>query len=132
MTRKEQIEQKAKELGQKYFPNENNIWARPNYEAQCVEFACKEMMEWEEEHQSHWHDAQGDDLPPIDREVIVLLDNGKVRFAHRPVESYTAVSIINHSEMEEYYPKHYDKGGWNIPNVKWWCDISLPKEGGEK
>ena len=46
MSREEQIEQKAKELGQKYFPNENNIWARPNYEAQYVESACKEMMEW--------------------------------------------------------------------------------------
>ena len=89
--------------------------------------------EWADKHsQSHWHDAQGDDLPPIDKEVIVLLDNGKVCFAHRPVESYTAMSIINHSEMEEYYPERYDKGGWNIPNVKWWCDISLPKEGGEQ
>lgn len=88
--------------------------------------------EWADAHPSHWHDAQGDDLPPIGKEVIVLLDNGKVCFAHRPVESYTAVSITNHSEMEEYYPKHYDKGGWNIPNVKWWCDISLPKKGGEE
>ena len=46
MTREEQINQKAKELGQKYFPDENNIWARPNYEAQYVESACKEMIEW--------------------------------------------------------------------------------------
>ena len=46
MTRLEQIEQKAKELGQKYFPDEYNIWARPNYEAQYVEYACKEMLEW--------------------------------------------------------------------------------------
>lgn len=76
--------------------------------------------------QNLWHDAQGDDLPPIDKEVIVLLDNGKVCFAHRPVESYTAMSITNHSEMEEYYPERYDKGGWNIPNVKWWLDIALP------
>ena len=82
--------------------------------------------------QNHWHDAQGDDLPEIDKEVIVLLDNGKVCFAHRPVKGYIMVSIINHSEVEEYYPKRYDKGGWNIPNVKWWCDINLPKEGGDK
>ena len=88
--------------------------------------------EWADAHQNHWHDAQGDDLPEIDREVIVLLDNGKVCFAHRPVKGYITVSIINHSEVEEYYPKRYDKGGWNIPNVKWWCDISLPKEGGEQ
>jgi len=50
MTREEQIEQKAKGLGQKYFPNKYNIWARPNHEAQCVEFACKEMVKWVDEH----------------------------------------------------------------------------------
>lgn len=88
--------------------------------------------EWADAHQNHWHDAQGDDLPEIDREVIVLLDNGKVCFAHRPVKSYLTVSIINHSEVEEYYPKMYDKGGWNIPNVKWWLDVALPKGGGDK
>lgn len=48
MISKKQIEQKAKELGQKYFPDEYNIWARPNYEAQYVESACKEMLEWAE------------------------------------------------------------------------------------
>lgn len=88
--------------------------------------------EWADAHQSHWHDAKSDDLPEIGKEVIVLLDNGKVCFAHRPVKSYLTVSIINHSEVEEYYPKMYDKGGWNIPNVEWWCDINLPKEGGEQ
>ena len=83
--------------------------------------------------QNHWHDAQGDDLPEIDREVIVLLDNGKVCFAHRPVKSYITVSVINHREAEEYYPKHYDKGGWNIPNVKWWLVVAIPaEEGGEE
>lgn len=87
-----------------------------------------EGIEWADSHLNHWHDAQGDDLPEIDKEVIVLLDNGKVCFAHRPVESYTAMSITNHSEMEEYYPERYDKGGWNIPNVKWWCDIMLPEQ----
>lgn len=73
-----------------------------------------------------WHDAQGDVLPEIDREVIVLLDNGKVCFGHRPVESYTGISITNHSEMEEYYPERYGKGGWNIPDVRWWLDVSIP------
>jgi hypothetical protein len=50
MTREEQIEQEAKELGQKYFPDKYNIWARPNYEAQYVEYACKEIIEWADEH----------------------------------------------------------------------------------
>ena len=79
---------------------------------------------------SVWKDAQGDNLPEIDREVIVLVEeygHYKVCFAHRPVESYTDVSITNHSEMEEYYPKRYDKGMWNIPNIKYWLDLDIPK-----
>ena len=42
-------EEKAKELGLKYFPNEENIWARGNIEAQRVEAACLEMAEWSNE-----------------------------------------------------------------------------------
>lgn len=84
-----------------------------------------------EEYKSHiWHDAQGDDLPEIDREVIVLCNDGhggyKVCFGHRPVESYTGISITNHSETEEYYPERHDKGGWNIPDVKYLLDVELP------
>ena len=40
-------EEKAHSLGEKYFPSANNIWARPNYEAQWVSEACMEMAEWE-------------------------------------------------------------------------------------
>ena len=47
MTRKELIEQEAQRLGQMYFPDESNIWARPNYEAQYVSNACMQMAEWE-------------------------------------------------------------------------------------
>lgn len=79
-----------------------------------------------------WHDAQGDNLPPIDKEVIVLTVNGKVCFGHRPVESFTGISIVNHSEMEEYYPERYGKGGWNIPDVEWWLDAEIPQKGGEE
>ena len=68
-----------------------------------------------------WHDAQGDDLPPIDDEVIVLCNNGKVCFGHRPnIDGYVTV------DGENLYPKTYGKGGWNIPDVKWWLDCSLP------
>lgn len=49
MTREELVKQKAHNLGQKYFPSANNIWARPNYEAQWVSEACMEMAEWERE-----------------------------------------------------------------------------------
>ena len=40
-------EEKAHSLGQEYFPSANNIWARPNYEAQWVANACIKMAEWE-------------------------------------------------------------------------------------
>jgi hypothetical protein len=40
-------EEKARSLGQMCFPDDQNIWARPNYEAKFVSEACKEMAEWE-------------------------------------------------------------------------------------
>lgn len=76
---------------------------------------------------SPWKDAQGDDLPEIDREVIALLDNGKVVFAHRPPEYWDGKDIVT-GKVTRYYPKTYDKGGWNISNVKYWLDVELPKE----
>lgn len=66
--------------------------------------------------------ADGDDLPEIDREVIALLDNGKVVFAHRPPEYWDGKDIVT-GKVTRHYPKTYDKGGWNIPNVKWWLDV---------
>ena len=46
MSNEKEIRDKAEELGQKYFPNHLNIWARPNVEAQYVEYACIEMYEY--------------------------------------------------------------------------------------
>ena len=43
MTRKE----KAYKLGQMCFPDECNVWARANVEAQWVSEACVKMAEWE-------------------------------------------------------------------------------------
>ena len=73
-----------------------------------------------------WHPTNGDDLPEIDREVIVLLSNNKVCFAHRPQEYWDGKNIAT-EEITRYYPKRYDKGGWNQPDVKWWLDLDLPK-----
>ncbi len=49
MTREEQIKQKAHEISQMCFPDSQNIWARPNIEAQCVQSACCEMVRWADE-----------------------------------------------------------------------------------
>lgn len=73
---------------------------------------------------SPWKDAQGDDLPEIDREVIAILDNGKVVFAHRPPEYWDGKNIVT-GKVTRNYPKTYDKGGWNIPNVKYWLDYDI-------
>ena len=74
-----------------------------------------------------WKSADGDDLPEIDREVIAILDNSKVVFAHRPPEYWDGKNIIT-GKVTRNYPKTYDKGGWNIPDVKFWLDVELPKE----
>ena len=74
-----------------------------------------------------WKNAQGDDLPEIDREVIALLNNGKVVFAHRPPERWYGRNLDGEEHLFE--PETYDKGKWNIPNVVWWLDLDLPIKG---
>jgi hypothetical protein len=74
-----------------------------------------------------WKPADGDDLPYVDREVIAILDNGKVVFAHRPPEFWDGKNIIT-GKVTRYYPKTYGKGGWNIQNIVYWLDVELPKE----
>lgn len=73
-----------------------------------------------------WHDAQGDYLPEIGREVIVLCDNGKVCFGHRPDNKGYLGKSLTTGNIETYYPEIYDKGEWNIPDVRWWMDCNLP------
>lgn len=43
----EDLEKAARESGQKHFPDEYNIWARPNYEAKHAELAFKEGAKWQ-------------------------------------------------------------------------------------
>ena len=125
-------EEKAKELGQKYFPDSANIWARGNVEAHAVESACMEMHEWT--CQNLWKDAQGDDLPEIDREVIVLVKALpehedsllKVSFGHRPnPDGWNGKNIIT-GEVSHFEPKTYDKGAWSLPDAVYWLDLELP------
>ena len=78
-----------------------------------------------------WHDAQGDDLPKIDREVIVLCNDNhggyKVCFGHRPYKKgYLGKNLTTGNIEVYYYPEIYGKGGWNIPDVRWWLDVSIP------
>lgn len=82
-----------------------------------------------------WKPADGDDLPEIDREVVVFTQNFpndagimKVAIAHRPNPNGWDGRNILTGEVDHYTPKTYDKGGWNIPDVKWWLDLNLPME----
>ena len=90
--------------------------------------AYRNGAEWADEHPCQlWKDAQGDDLPKIEREVIVIDIRGKVSYGHRPDAKGFDCKNIDTGEIEHLEPKTYDKGGWNIPNVKYWLDLDLPK-----
>lgn len=45
----EEIQKYADKLGQEYFPNECNIWARENLEAKFVSEACVRMAKYIEQ-----------------------------------------------------------------------------------
>lgn len=86
-----------------------------------------------------WKPADGEDLPDIDREVIVLtqsypLEKNEyaISFAHRPYPQGWDGKSLTTGKVEHYEPKTYGKGGWNIPDVKWWLDAEMPQKGGEK
>ena len=89
------------------------------------------FAKWQKEHL--WKPADGDDLPEIDREVIALTqpypndEHLRVVFAHRP-NKYTKVWSSDLGEEQVVEIERYDKGGWNIPNVKYWLDCLMPKE----
>lgn len=80
-----------------------------------------------------WRPADGDILPEIEREVIVLkqpypLEGAEyaVAFAHRPnPKGWYGKSMLT-GKTEDYIPKTYGEGGWNIPDVVWWLDVELP------
>lgn len=80
-----------------------------------------------------WKDAQGEDLPPFDKEVIVLCDDNfggyEVCFGHRPnPEGYYGKSLTTGEEVRKYRyeVQTYDKGGWNFPDIRWWLDAPTP------
>ena len=88
-----------------------------------------------------WKPADGDDLPIIDREVVVLFKYStqrnihdkeystyRVGFGHRPNPNGWDGKNIDTNEVTHYTPKLYDKGGWNAPDIAYWLDVRLPKE----
>ena len=101
-----------------------------------VKYIANHFAKWQKEHL--WKPADGEDLPEIDREVVAFQETFptdvdvpslfKIVMAHRPnPKGYDGKSITT-GQVEHYTPKTYDKGGWNIPDVKYWLDCSIPKE----
>jgi len=91
------------------------------------------VAKWQKE--NLWKPADGDELPEYEREVVVLhqpypLEGSEyaVGFAHRPDPKGWDGTNIATGKTEHYTPKTYDKGGWNIHNIKWFLDLELPVE----
>ena len=52
-----------------------------------------------------------DELPPVDKEVVVLTTDGEICFGH----------IVDKKIAKDY-------NGWNIPNVEYWLPFVDPKD----
>lgn len=64
----QRIKKKSKELGQMFFPDDMNPWARPNWEAGYVESACEEMATFALQNQ--WISVE-EELPGYGKDVFV-------------------------------------------------------------
>lgn len=96
----------------------------------------KAGAQWQKEHL--WKPADGNDLPEIDREVIVLVRYNaqhnihdeeyptyRVQFGHRHNPDGWDGKNIDTNEVTHYTPKLYDKGGWNAPDIAYWLDYDI-------
>lgn len=115
MKREEQIRNKARELGQQYFPDSSNIWARSNVEAAYVENACVEMARWLDQH-PNWISVE-DELPEKDNEF----------------EDYSKLVVV--TDGKDFYKGMYNYGGecwlthdlWPIEDATYWMEVQLPQ-----
>lgn len=113
------IDAKSKELGQMFFPDNMNVFARPNWEAEYIETACKEIANFALQNQ--WISVE---------EALPELDN------HGYSKPVLVTSDINEL-LVATYSKNYDR--WNAVGpvsyhrlvVTHWMPIPSLK-GGEK
>ena len=64
-------EQKAKELGFKFFSDEENIFARDNVEATKCAFACLEMAQWKDEQFKQFLQVIYSKTLSIEKDVVI-------------------------------------------------------------
>ena len=101
--------------------------------AEKCKWSFKTGAKWQKEHL--WKPADGDDLPEIDKEVIVLTQKYPLKgfeyavsFAHRPYKGKYIGKSLTTGNIETFENKTYDKGGWSIPDVKFWLDCEWPNK----
>ena len=128
----ESVSEELEEAVDEYAPDFSNSIAS-KAAVNAVRDAFKAGAQWQKEHL--WKPADGENFPETDREVIVFTQNFpddagimRVAIAHRPDPKGWDGKSIATGKVEHYTPKTYGKGGWNIPDVKYWIDIELPKE----
>ena len=122
----EPVSEKLEEAAKHYLYSNilyDDVYVGNPTDKDCIEM-FKAGAQWQKEHS--WKPADGDDLPETGREVVALLGNGKVVYAHRPPEYWDGKNIDT-GKVIRYYPKTYDKGGWNIPDVVLWLDLDIPR-----
>lgn len=126
----DELEAFATEIAFKMFPANLQEPYHDMHRGRIVD-AVMYGAEWQKQHL--WKPADGDDLPEYEREVVVFTqdfpnDAGimSVAIGHRPNPNGWDGKSIATGKVEHYTPKTYDKGGWNIPDIKWWLDCLLP------
>lgn len=123
------LEKEAIDYARERLSNDDYPFYNDEYE---LMLAFEAGAEWRQS--NLWHPADGDYLPEYEREVVVFIqdfpetaDMMRVAIAHRPNPNGWDGKSITTGKVEHYTPKNYDKGGWNIPDVKIWLDCDLPK-----
>lgn len=79
----ETLEEAAKKVGQKYFPDEDNIWARPNYEAVAAANAFKEGAKWQEEQMEKNRIEHCDNITEEQYNLETSFIDGHIKKYHR-------------------------------------------------
>jgi hypothetical protein len=116
------IEEKSKELGQMFFPDNMNVFARPNWEAGYIETACKEIANFALQNQ--WISVE-EALPEKEQYVLVaVLDTIKNEY------NYGFDAVTDSTEVVT------DEHGFRIwvdtDRITHWIPIPELPKGGEK
>lgn len=103
------IEEKSKELGQMFFPDNMNVFARPNWEAGYIETACKEIANFALQNQ--WISV--DEALPEDKTKVFVIVKTPVGIVHR-----ADYHINDYWYMSRYSPEEIVTHWMPIPSLK--------------